>query len=47
MMPRICLTTGVMAAGKSTVAQRVAEALPKAVHLRGDIFRRMIAGART
>ena len=31
-----------MASGKSTVAQALAERLPKSVHLRGDLFRRMI-----
>ncbi|MEV0252715.1 AAA family ATPase [Streptomyces sp. NPDC050732] len=31
-----------MASGKSTVAQALAERLPKAVHVRGDAFRRMI-----
>jgi len=40
------LITGVMAAGKSTVAQLVAERLPRSVHLRGDVFRRMIASGR-
>lgn len=35
-----------MAAGKSTVAQRLAERLPKSVHLRGDVFRRMIVSGR-
>lgn len=40
--PRIVLITGNMAAGKSTVAQALAEQLPQSVHLRGDIFRRMI-----
>lgn len=40
--PRIILITGIMAAGKSTVAQRLAEQLPRSVHLRGDLFRRMI-----
>lgn len=45
-MRRICLITGLMASGKSSVAQRVAESLPKAVHLRGDIFRRMIVSGR-
>jgi predicted kinase len=35
-----------MAAGKSTVAQALAERLPKSVHLRGDIFRRMIVNGR-
>lgn len=36
------LITGAMAAGKSTVAQALAERLPRSVHLRGDLFRRMI-----
>jgi cytidylate kinase len=40
--PRIILITGIMAAGKSTVAQRLAEQFPRSVHLRGDLFRRMI-----
>lgn len=35
-----------MAAGKSTVAQALAERLPKSVHLRGDIFRRMIVNGQ-
>jgi predicted kinase len=42
--PRLVIITGAMAAGKSTVAQAVAEALPKSVHLRGDVFRKMIVG---
>jgi cytidylate kinase len=42
----ILLITGIMAAGKSTVAQRAAERLPKSVHLRGDIFRRMIVNGQ-
>ena len=40
--PAQFLITGIMASGKSTIAQRVAERLPKSVHLRGDLFRRMI-----
>jgi predicted kinase len=44
--PRLILITGIMAAGKSTVAQRLAERLPKSVHLRGDLFRRMIINGR-
>lgn len=36
------LITGAMAAGKSTIAQALAERLPRSVHLRGDLFRRMI-----
>lgn len=31
-----------MAAGKSTIAEMLARRLPKSVHLRGDVFRRMI-----
>lgn len=42
----ILLITGIMAAGKSTVAQQIAERLPKSVHLRGDIFRRMIVNGQ-
>jgi chloramphenicol 3-O-phosphotransferase len=44
--PRIILITGNMAAGKSTVAQALAERLPRSVHLRGDLFRRMIVNGR-
>ena len=40
--PKLILITGIMAAGKSTVAQKLAERLPNSVHLRGDLFRRMI-----
>ena len=40
--PSVVLITGIMAAGKSTIAQAVAERLPMSVHLRGDLFRRMI-----
>jgi predicted kinase len=43
---RLILITGIMAAGKSTVAQALAERLPKSVHLRGDLFRRMIVNGR-
>lgn len=43
---RIILITGNMASGKSSVAQALAEQLPKSVHLRGDIFRRMIVSGR-
>jgi len=44
--PSILLITGIMASGKSTVAQAVAERLPKSVHLRGDVFRKMIVNQR-
>ncbi|MBE0698137.1 MAG: AAA family ATPase [Anaerolineaceae bacterium] len=41
-IPQIILITGNMASGKSSVAQALAERLPRSVHLRGDLFRRMI-----
>lgn len=41
-MASITLITGVMAAGKSTVSQALAERMPNSVHVRGDLFRRMI-----
>jgi len=44
--PLLLMITGVMAAGKSTVAQALAERLPRSVHLRGDTFRRMIVRGR-
>jgi cytidylate kinase len=49
MTPRpqaVLLITGIQAAGKSTVAQLVAEQLPKSAHLRGDLFRRMVVSGR-
>lgn len=44
--PKIILITGIMASGKSTVAQILAEHLENSVHLRGDIFRKMIVNNR-
>jgi predicted kinase len=43
---RIILITGNMASGKSSVAQALAERLPRSVHLRGDLFRRLIVNGR-
>ncbi|MEJ3742298.1 AAA family ATPase [Actinomycetes bacterium KLBMP 9797] len=43
---KVILITGVMAAGKSTVAQGLAERLPRSVHVRGDVFRRMVVNGR-
>jgi chloramphenicol 3-O-phosphotransferase len=40
------LITGIQAAGKSSVAQAVAERLDRSVHLRGDLFRRMVVNGR-
>ncbi|MFC4036374.1 AAA family ATPase [Streptomyces polygonati] len=42
----VLVITGVMASGKSTVAQLLAEHLPRAVHVRGDVFRRMLVSGR-
>jgi len=42
----VVLVTGIQAAGKSTVAQLLAERLPRSVHLRGDVFRRMVVSGR-
>jgi cytidylate kinase len=42
----VVLITGIQAAGKSTIAQALAERLPYAVHVRGDVFRRMIVTGR-
>ena len=42
----VILITGIQAAGKSTVAQALAESLPNSVHVRGDLFRRMIVNGR-
>jgi predicted kinase len=39
---RVVLVTGVMASGKTTVAQLLAERFARSAHLRGDRFRRMI-----
>lgn len=43
---RVIVITGAMAAGKSTVAQLLAERLPASVHIRGDAFRRMVVNGR-
>lgn len=45
-MSEVIVVTGVMAAGKSTIAQGLAERLPRAAHVRGDVFRRMIVSGR-
>ena len=42
----VVVITGIMGAGKSTVAQALAERLPRSVHVRGDAFRRMIVSGR-
>jgi predicted kinase len=42
----VLLLTGIQASGKSTVAQALAEQLPESVHVRGDLFRRMVVNGR-
>jgi cytidylate kinase len=42
----VIVVTGIQAAGKSTIAQALAERLERSVHLRGDVFRRMIVSGR-
>ena len=42
----VILVTGIQAAGKSTIAQLLAERLPQSAHVRGDLFRRMIINGR-
>ncbi len=42
----VFLLTGIQAAGKSTVAQALAERFERSVHLRGDVFRRMVVNGR-
>lgn len=44
--PSIYVVTGVMAAGKSTVAAALAERFARSAHVHGDLFRRMIASGR-
>lgn len=45
-MDGVTIVTGVSAAGKSTVAQLLAERFERSVHVKGDVFRRMIVGGR-
>lgn len=45
-VPQVIVVTGVMAAGKSTISQALAERFTRAVHLRGDAFRRMVVRGR-
>lgn len=42
----VVLITGISAAGKSTVAERLARRFARGVHVRGDVFRRMVVAGR-
>jgi predicted kinase len=44
--PGLFLVTGIMAAGKSTVGQALAERFSRGVHVRGDHFRRAVVAGR-
>lgn len=46
MNQKMYLITGLMASGKSTVSELLAESLEKCVHFRGDVFRKMIVSGR-
>ncbi|WP_245677179.1 AAA family ATPase [Nocardia acidivorans] len=46
MTGAVYLITGIQAAGKSTVAQALAERLPRTAHVRGDAFRRFVVNGR-
>jgi chloramphenicol 3-O-phosphotransferase len=42
----VFLITGIMAAGKSTVAELLARRFARGVHVRGDVFRRMVVSGQ-
>ncbi|MFE5285511.1 AAA family ATPase [Nocardia sp. NPDC056611] len=44
--PAVYLITGIQASGKSTVAQALAERLPRSAHVRGDVYRRFVVNGR-
>ena len=42
----VVLVTGISAAGKSTVAELLARRFARGVHVKGDVFRRMVVAGR-
>jgi chloramphenicol 3-O-phosphotransferase len=42
----LVLITGISAAGKSTVAELLAQRFDRGVHVKGDVFRRMVVSGR-
>jgi cytidylate kinase len=42
----VLLVTGISASGKSTVAEALARRFARGVHVRGDVFRRMVVSGR-
>jgi chloramphenicol 3-O-phosphotransferase len=45
-MNGVTIITGVSAAGKSTIGQLLADRFDRSVHVKGDVFRRMVVGGR-
>ena len=45
-MNGVTLITGISAAGKTTIGQMLAERFPRSVHVKGDVFRRMVVGGQ-
>jgi chloramphenicol 3-O-phosphotransferase len=45
-VPEIFLISGISAAGKTTTAQLLAERFDPSVHVKGDVFRRMVVSGR-
>lgn len=46
MKGKVVVITGMMASGKSTIAELLAKQFERAVHVRGDLFRTMIVSGR-
>ncbi len=46
-LPNLFVVTGIMAAGKSTVAEALAMRFPRSAHVRGDSFRRSVVNGYT
>ncbi|MDQ6697968.1 MAG: AAA family ATPase [Actinomycetota bacterium] len=42
----VVLVTGISASGKSTVGERLARRFSRGVHVKGDVFRRMVVAGR-
>ncbi|MDL2273151.1 AAA family ATPase [Oscillospiraceae bacterium OttesenSCG-928-G22] len=47
MKQAIYLITGVMASGKTTISECLASRIDRCVHVRGDVFRKMVVSGRS